>query len=380
LPLVVWPRDRFVLDRQGIGAPGCAGRVAAFLLGFLPGVVLAGIDSWTLSGPPAPSNISSLIPDPGSPSSLYAGAFGPVLFRLSDGRWTMVADGSGGPTPVPSIAIDPLDAKTIYVGVASNLIPPTQGGIYKSTDSGKTWLFVDVYQGYPVSRVVVDPAVEGTVYTVVEFCYCAGYCGLPRVGCSGVLFKSNDGGVTWFRMGLGGITALAITPDPPSILYALASQGIVSSRDGGLTWTLLVTSFGYCYPSGLAPGPSSSGTLYVTIGDAYGCPAALFKTADFGSSWTPTGLGPDEAVGALAVDPTDADVVYVVGDRLLRSTDGGTTWIPFDAGLPRSTVDLIAVDRDGGGLHVYLRGRGVFDYRFLSRSPTPPAPRVIGFR
>jgi hypothetical protein len=68
-----------------------------------------------------------------------------------------------------------------------------------------------------------------------------------------------------------------------------------------------------------AAAPSSPGTLYVVMADA------MFRSQDSGRTWTEV-VRPSEAPVSLAVDPTDAAIVYAYGSYAYRSADGGQTW------------------------------------------------------
>ena len=86
--------------------------------------------------------------------------------------------------------------------------------------------------------------------------------------------------------------------------------------------------------SAVAPSATDPDRLYVA-----GADGGVWRSDDAGANWTPlTDHMPTQAVGALAVDPTDDDVVYVgtgeanfanhsrYGLGLYKSTDGGATW------------------------------------------------------
>jgi photosystem II stability/assembly factor-like uncharacterized protein len=92
----------------------------------------------------------------------------------------------------------------------------------------------------------------------------------------------------------------------------------------------------------------------------------VWKTTDDGTNWMPVfDNEPTLAIGALAVDPTDPDIVYagtgeanwqlqggqnLLGDGIYRSTDGGAHWarapIPFSSGYMGGGcgVESLAVD------------------------------------
>src|SRR5437667_3679877 len=178
-------------------------------------VAVAGANVWTTSGPTT-SVIESLVADPTGESSVYAGAAGPALFNFKDNHWEKVADETGLLfRNLGAVAVDPANPSTILVGVSSDIgerLPPT-GGISKSTDGGRTWVFIDVHDGDPVSSVTVDPSMKGTLYAVASVCSCLPRGCLTGLGCSGRIYKSTDSGATWKRQGnLDDVTALAIDP------------------------------------------------------------------------------------------------------------------------------------------------------------------------
>ena len=357
-------------------------------------VAVAGANAWTTSGPTT-GVIQSLVADPTGGSSVYAGAFGPVLFNLKADHWEKVADGTGTAfANLNAVAVDPGDPGTILAGVSSGIgqILPPKGGIYKSTDRGRTWVFIDVHDGDPVFSVAIDPLARGTAYVVASVCSCLPRGCLTGLGCSGRIYKSTDSGLTWTRQGnLDGVTALAIDPLVSSRLYAVALGGVFKSGDGGTTWIPMNSGFSAsCGPShGLAISPTDPRVLYVTT--KLFCAAAVYKTADGGSTWKPTGLT-FEHVGvtnSIAVDPINENIIYLTagddgvfrgGAGFFRSTDGGENWIRFDAGLPDPNTDSVAVDRDGATVHVSIFQKGVFDYSYvpplrlpvrrIGRSPT----------
>lgn len=384
------------------GAVGSSNRrivgLAAAILFSLAAAASAGDNAWTSSGPTT-QFIGSLVPAPPGDPSLYAGAYGPVLYRLKDDHWKTVADGTGSPYPlVDAIAIGSSNPGEIYVGVSSGReTPPTlpTGGVYRSSDEGLTWVFGDVHEGDSVSIVVADPQNEGTVYAVATACICQPiYCYDFGPYCPGRIYKSVDSGATWKRLGsLDGVEALVAAP---SALYAVAQRTMFKSSDGGNSWTAINSGLPLQSgpSSGLAISLADPNVLYVTTTGSPDQRIAVFKTTDGGSIWRPTALTFYQVgnTTSIAVDPTNEDVVYVTADvenvpggaGLFRTTDGGESWTHFDAGLPDRRIQQVAIDRDGGTIHVSIYPRGVFDYTYSpplrSRPRKSPPGRTLPWR
>jgi photosystem II stability/assembly factor-like uncharacterized protein len=134
------------------------------------------------------SSVNALWIDPNTPSTLYAATDLGVL-RSTDGGGSFLPTGLAN-TPVAFLAIDPLHANVFYAATANNPYPfdnnpPGLVGLYKSTDSGATWLPINqgleqILAAHPTVNALL---VDGDILYLAT----SGY---------GV-FKSSDGGATW---------------------------------------------------------------------------------------------------------------------------------------------------------------------------------------
>src|SRR5262245_45802293 len=89
------------------------------------------------------------------------------------GSWTTQGPEGG---PLLSLAIDPLEPRTLYAGTLIN-------GVFKSTDGGSTWSAASagLPAGSGAGELVVDPGTSGTLYATAA----------PGV------FKSTNSGDSW---------------------------------------------------------------------------------------------------------------------------------------------------------------------------------------
>jgi photosystem II stability/assembly factor-like uncharacterized protein len=151
------------------------------------------------------------------------------------------------------------------------------------------------------------------------FFYCLSLIALPLPGIHTAWAEPN----VWTSIGPDGgeANALAVDPQSPSTIYAVASGGIFKSTDSGETWKPhgVPNSRGLI---ALAIDAMNRGTLYV------GTISGVFKTTDGGASWT----SPQTAfpVNVLAVDPRSAGTIFAgtpLSSGIFKTTDGGATWI-----------------------------------------------------
>ena len=127
--------------------------------------------------------------------------------------------------PHSAIEIAQADSKMIYVGTED-------GGIYRSTDGGKSWsedLASPALPGFTITRILTSPLDAQTVYVTVA-----------NVWASHV-FRSKDGGATWTDIDRGRLPdaphhAVAISRAKPSTVYVCSDVGVHVSTNAGETW------------------------------------------------------------------------------------------------------------------------------------------------
>lgn len=278
-----------------------------------------------------------IVADPENPDTLYATlSDGKGLRKSTDAGFTWELVEGGLPSTIRSFSVNPKQRSTMYAGTDIWGFPfeTTEGetGVYRSIDRGKTWTRASAgLYASPASSLACLP--EEPAGLVVG--------GMSR------LHRSNNGGADWDSTLLeaSDFTALAVDPKNPGTLYAgsRALAGIVKSTDGGQVWAAAVTGFpggegNWASVYSLAIDPKNPEIVYAGT-YAYG----ISKSTDAGGHWTSLSLSaPKTYVYGLAVDPGDSDTIYAglystsSGGRngIVRSTDGGQTWLAQNAGLP----------------------------------------------
>jgi photosystem II stability/assembly factor-like uncharacterized protein len=256
--------------------------------------------------------------------------------------WTNVGPELGA---VASLAFDPHDPATAYLGAGS--------GIYKTSDAGTTWNHVGL-AGWAVYRIFIDPQNTSNLYA-------QGFYPVDEDDSISKVFKSSDGGASWSDI-LTESTLLAVNGDT---LYSLAGgypRGLYKTSDGGATWGRL---------SGMPEGLSvismvvdwrNPQTLYAIMQgtSAARSVVALYKSIDGGLTWKQSDSGLPETISlngttnafmfapnGIAIDPSNPTTLYVtkLGGGVFKSTDAGATWRAANSGMPSNPRPCLCAAR-----------------------------------
>jgi VCBS repeat-containing protein len=158
---------------------------------------------------------------------------------------------------------------------------------------------------------------------------------------------------------LQGYFQLEITNDPNNSqhLYVATSRGLLSSTDGGLTWSFIGPDV---YVPGIEPSASNSQVIYDIEIPFAAIGAGLYRSNDGGLTFSPanSGLPPfsnGQQYNTFAVDPNHPNIIYVpvfYTDSLVsgslaqlwRSVDSGQTWTQLPQPLGSLQTESIVVD------------------------------------
>src|ERR1700733_9112807 len=172
----------------------------------------------------------------------------------------------------------------------------------------------------------------------------------------GGLLKSIDDGASFVAVNNGledkTIVAMAIDPQNSDVVYASAAFSMYKTVDGGATW-LPIAGAGVS----LVIDPSAPNTLYAGLSPSGG----VMKSLDGGQTFLPasTGLG-TPAVFSLAIDPNNLKVLYAgtLGEGAFKSIDGAQSWTPLNID---STVWSVLIDPANSNIvYAGTNGHGVF--------------------
>jgi photosystem II stability/assembly factor-like uncharacterized protein len=151
------------------------------------------------------------------------------------------------------------------------------------------------------------------------------------------------------------VFTLAESPKQDSVLWAGTDDGLIHvTRDGGKSWSRVTPKDvpEWAMISLIDASPFDVGTAYATV-DAHkldNFKPYIFKTTDFGKSWTKivAGLPENEYVHAVREDPGRKGLLYAGTETgVYVSFDDGGRWQPLQLNLPNTPIhDLIVHTND----------------------------------
>ena len=217
-------------------------------------------------------------------------------------------------------------------------------GIYRSTDYGESWTYVDVDVGEHITDSdILDIAYDREVTTVV---YAA--TGRPGTVTGSGMLRSTDGGQSWQPIGEGiaaldAVWSIAVEPRAPHHVFAMTfDDGVYLSANHGLTWTQATDKW-FSSEEILCTDEAPS-WLYAATG------GGLLRSANGGQSWS-------AAAGVLGKVPVYSLATVRDGERVILYA--GTTGGYVEGG---AAAALSHADAEGT-----LVNAGVYRYTSLRR-------------
>jgi photosystem II stability/assembly factor-like uncharacterized protein len=330
-----------------------------------------GPTSWTsTSYNPGLGRVNCITVDPVTPSIIYIGTPSGGMWKTTNSgtNWFTMTDDLAT-LGVSSIAINPSSTSTIYLGTGDGDGGQTYSiGILKSTDGGNTfattgltWAITDFRR---ISKILINPTTPSTLVAAT----------------SAGIYRTTNSGDNWTLSESGGFYDMEFKPGDPSVVYAAKNRTgdarFYKSTNGGATFTEVTTGLpspaGTCrFAIGVSPDDPSYVYLLAGKSSDYSY-NGVYRSTNSGASFTTRSTTPNllgyamdgSSTGgqawydlALAVDPANADVIFVGGINIWKSTNGGSTftisthwiWPPTTAGY--SHADIHSLDFYGSTLY-----------------------------
>ncbi len=266
------------------------------------------------------------------PQSLYQGL-----------HWRFIGPYRGG--RVLAVSGVPDEPETYYFG-------SVDGGIFKTTDGGTVWH--PLFQHEPVSSIgalAVAPSDPRILYVGT------GEADMRSdLSTGGGMFRSDNGGLTWHRIGLvhsQQIGSIWINPENPNIVLVAAmghafgpnrTRGVFRTTDGGRHWKRVLYLNDRTGAIQLIANPRNAHELYAVLWNAVRPPwsqypplqgpgSGIWRSTDGGRHWQAVrtvGLPHNPGRIGLAI-ASNGRLFYAIvsarqGSGLYRSTDGGHHW------------------------------------------------------
>jgi PKD repeat protein len=295
--------------------------------------------NWTSIGPaaiplPGPAGyeglgrVNTVGYNPTDPNKIYIGSPSGGMWQTADGGQTWVTHTDTLPTlGVSSIIIDYSSTNHIYIGTGDRDAGDATGlGVFKSIDGGLTWAPAKTGMGNKtVGKMLQDPTNPLILLAATS---------------SGV-YRTTDGGNNWTLTKSGNFTTMEFNPGNHSIVYAAGGSAFYRSTDNGLTFDLITAGLNGGARSTLAVSPANGGYVYILFAASDNGYGGLYRSTDAGLTFSLRSNTPNildytcdgSGTGgqgwydlAVAVDPNNANKVYVGGVDVWESLDGGTTW------------------------------------------------------
>jgi photosystem II stability/assembly factor-like uncharacterized protein len=281
-------------------------------------------------------------------------SIGDGIYKSTDAGKSWIHLGLRDGQQVAQLALDPRNPDRLFVAVAGHPYGPNEErGIFRSLDGGKTFekvLYRDENTGG--SDVQIDPANSDIVYATLWESREGPWENSTWNGTNGGIFKSTDGGKTWRQLSKGlpdkiVQANLAVAPSSPRILFATVKTPITSrlyrSDDGGDSWVSTTED--------PRPAGGTSGELPVVRVDpknpeiVYSATVVCWKSIDGGKTWEGwRGAPGGDDYQNIWINPENPNVILLGSDQgAIVTVNGGQSWSSW---YNQSTAQLYHVSAD----------------------------------
>jgi len=320
----------------------------------------AGVN-WVRSSQGLPSRTTFAVTmDANIPTTLYAGTSGGGIYRsINGGASWLPLNGSDNllvDKSIYSITIKPGDPTTIVLG-GSELESATTKAVYKTTDSGLTWVASDT--GIPagfqrIYDITIDPLNP-------NWCYAA-----LRVGGG---YASSDGCTNWSKLTAllpSRVYVIRVDPSNSNVLIAATSAGIRKSTNAGLAWAKAQTGLPSVPNAFALQWPTTNLLILGSFSPNFGTtPYQIATSTNSAVNWSPSptftaplGL---QVWSLLLSQPDSLFAGFYQTFGLLNTTNHGATWETFNNPVITQTTvfNIVSAADNPNVLFLAIDGQGM---------------------
>ncbi|MDH7460182.1 YCF48-related protein [Chitinophagaceae bacterium 26-R-25] len=228
-----------------------------------------------------------------------------------------------------------------FITEKDGFVSTFKGDIYKTADSARTWTKMSSNTDLPLYSLCFTDSQTG--YAVGGKSSCSGSGCIPP---GGIILKTSDGGQTWNKVysSTKWLEISSVYFANKTLGFCVGGSTVFKTENGGQSWSEYeVPNLG-----GQMVNVRFSDTQKGYIACTFG---KLLTTSDGGTTWQQVNQNINQALFSVAAL---GSTVYISGsDKIMKSTDGGTSWVA----LPNSPAEILSLhfinDKTG-----YAFGRG----------------------
>ncbi len=266
---------------------------------------------------------------PTNANIFYVAAPSGGVWKTTNGgtNWTPLTDTL--PTLGAScLLIDPTNTNIIYLGSGDRDAGDAPGmGVLKSTNGGISWTFANSGMG---NETVGDMLMHPSNSSILIAATTDG------------IYRSTNAGASWTKTSpnSNNFKDLEFKPGDPNTVYAAGSGFFYKSTNNGVSWTSITSGLPNTGRYVIGVSANNANYVYVVSGGSNGL-IGCYRSTNSGTSFStrstsPNILGYSETGNdtrsqawydlAIAVNPTNANEIYVGGINIWKSTNGGSSW------------------------------------------------------
>ena len=141
------------------------------------------------------------------------------------------------------------------------------------------------------------------------------------------------------------VASIAGVPGDPYVYYAgAASGGIWKTTDGGMRWTPISDSLPVAAIGALAVAPSDPNVVWAGTGEAWAIRDSdvigdgMYRSTDAGKTWTHAGLDETGRIARILIHPTNPDIVFACATGRLTAPPLNCCWVARSSDRTEQTV------------------------------------------